>query len=65
MKWARDMATPEIKAELTALNAKLDAWEGAPDDDKCHGGSPGEGMYERHEELTVALARRANSTVIS
>lgn len=55
MKWASEMTEAEIRAELRILDAYLDAFEGAPDEDKAHGGSPGEWMYERHQELTDAL----------
>lgn len=58
MKWASDMTTEEIEVELAALNAKIDAFEAADPDDVSHGGSPGEGLYERYEELTTALGRR-------
>lgn len=58
MAWARDMTTDAIKAELLALDQLIDAFEAADDEERCHGGSPGEGMYERHEELTIELAKR-------
>lgn len=58
MKWARDMTTKEIRDELAALNAEIEKFKAADPDDTSHGGSPGEGMYERHEELTLALAAR-------
>lgn len=57
-KWAKDMTTAEIEVELGAVNSKIDAFEAADDDDIGHGGSPGEWMYERHEELTNELAKR-------
>jgi hypothetical protein len=57
MKWARDMTEAEIRAELADLEAEMDEYVTIDDDDKAHGGSPVEGMYERHEELTKALAK--------
>lgn len=59
VKWASEMTTRQIRTELAALNKKIDAFETADDDDRSRGGSPGEGMYERHEELTLALKKRS------
>lgn len=59
MKWAKDMTTEQIRLELIELDQSILEFEAANDDDVAHGGSPGEGLYERHEELTVELAQRA------
>lgn len=58
MKWASNMTTDDIRAELVELDKRCARFEAASDDERSHGGSPGEGMYERHDELTRELRRR-------
>lgn len=60
IKWAKDMTTDEIIEELDHIIIRINEFESATDEDKCHGGSPGEWLYERHEELTIALSRRVS-----
>lgn len=55
MKLAKDMTTVDIETELVALSARIDDFEKS---EVSGGGSPGESMYERHEELTRELSRR-------
>lgn len=60
MKAARNMTDAELAAAIVRSNAEIDEHEAAQraDDYEGHGGSPGEGMYERHEELIVERKRR-------
>lgn len=66
MKAATEMTTAEIRDELKKLNSVLDEHEAARRDPdyEGHGGSPGEGMYERHEELSVELRRRKDKLLV-
>lgn len=66
MKAATEMTTAEIRDELKKLNSVLDEHEAARRDPdyEGRGGSPGEGMYERHEELTVELRRRKDKLLV-
>lgn len=56
--WAREMTDDELKAEWLAINKTIDEWEAAPAEEKEHGGSPGEGLYERHEEIETEMKKR-------
>jgi hypothetical protein len=53
---ARTMTDAEIAAELKALGEKWD--ESVASDDEGHGGSPGEWMVERMNELETEQKRR-------
>ena len=55
MEWASKMETAAIRAEIAALDRTIDTFEAG---DREGSGSPGEGLYERHEELTTELKRR-------
>lgn len=60
MKLASNMTDEELERALAAVNTELDEFERekADPDYEGHGGSPGEGLYERHEELTLERRRR-------
>jgi len=60
MPWASEMKTEDIVSELSTLNLLIDKFEAS---DISGGGSPGESMYERHDELTRELEKRHLSAV--
>ena len=56
---AKDMTLQDINAELFSLEAKLQELYAALEESGGHGGSPGEWIYERIDELETELDRRA------
>lgn len=53
-----DMTDEQLRYAHMKLCAKIDEFEAAPDEDKAHGGSPGEWMYERIMEYDTAAKKR-------
>lgn len=60
--WASDLTDAELAAELVRTGAAIDRLHaGASDGEELGGGSPGEGLYERHEEVTRETILRATT----
>lgn len=59
-KWAAEMTDEEIIAEMRALDARIDNLKAAMSDPEFGmGGSPGEALYERYDELEAQAKKRA------
>lgn len=52
------MSDEVMRSQYAKHCAKIDEFEAAPDEDKAHGGSPGEWMYERVMEFDTEAAKR-------
>lgn len=65
MAWhtpARNLDDADLRAELAEIERKWDDYFSDPDFEG-HGGSPGEWMAERMDELRAEIGRRAHPTL--
>jgi transposase len=57
-KPAKSMTDEELGSALCDIVADIERFHALPADDKEHGGSPGEWMYERLNEIETEATRR-------
>ena len=62
-KWASQMTDEELIAEFVMVDLEVDEMQRAHSDPdfEGYGGSPGEGLYERVNELGAEMGRRGLS----